>query len=93
MSPSVLMSVLLGSLYGLLWHAVLGRRWTQLSLYWLTGVLGFFAGFALAAVTGVEVLRLGTVPLLEASLGSGIALAVVWWLIGRRARPLAESAG
>lgn len=93
MSPSVLVSLLLGSLYGLLWHAVAGRRWVQLPVYWFVGVLGFFVGYAAAITLGVELLRLGTVPLVEATLGSGIALAITWWLIGRRVRPLANEAG
>jgi drug/metabolite transporter (DMT)-like permease len=85
MSPSVVLSLLLGSLYGLLWHACLGRRWGQLPLYWLISILGFFAGYALAVISGIQVLRLGTIPLLEATLGAVLALAAVWWLLGRRA--------
>src|SRR5437763_15260631 len=65
MSPSVVLSLLLGSLYGLLWHACLGRRWGQLPVYWLISILGFFAGYALAVISGIQVLRLGTIPLLE----------------------------
>ncbi len=78
MSPSVVLSLLLGSIYGLLAHAFVGRRWRQLPLYWATGVLGFFAGYALAVASGIETLRLGPVPLMEATLGAGVALAAVF---------------
>lgn len=92
MPPSVVLSCLLGSIYGLLGHAFAGQRWRQLPVYWLGGVLGFFAGYALAALGGGGLVTLGSVPLLESSLGSGLALALLWLLIGRqprRAQPIA----
>ena len=92
MSPSVVLSLLLGSLYGLLWHACLGRRWGQLPLYWAGGVLGFFAGYALAVAAGGGLLRLGVIPLIEGTLGAVLALAALWWLTGRRAGRLAPGA-
>ena len=91
MSPSVVFSLLLGSIYGLLAHAFVGRRWRQLPLYWAAGVLGFFAGYALAVASGVETIRLGPVPLLEATLGAVVALVVVFLFArgrdGVRVRP------
>ncbi len=84
MSPSIVLGVLLGSLYGLLWHACLGRRPVGLALDWLLGIGGFFGGYALAAVTGSRLLSLGTIPLIESTLGAFLALAAAWWLVGRR---------
>jgi hypothetical protein len=93
MPPSVVLSCLLGSIYGLLGHAFAGQRWRQLPVYWLGGILGFFGGYALAALGGGGVVALGSVPLLESSLGSGLALAFLWLLIGRRSRSAQPAAG
>ena len=84
MSPSVVLSLLLGSLYGLLWHACLGRRPLWLPINWALGIAGFFGGYAFAVVTGISVLSLGAIPLLEATAGAFLALALAWLLIGRR---------
>ena len=93
MPPSVVLGCLLGSIYGLLGHAFVGQRWRQLPAYWLGGILGFFAGYSLAALGGGGMVALGSVPLLESSLGSGIALALLWLLIGRRFRHAQPAAG
>ena len=87
MSPSVTLGFLLGSVYGLLAHLFVGRAWRELPVYWLTGVAGFFAGFVAAVLLGVELVRLGTVPLVEATLGSLACLAVAAWLARRGRTP------
>ncbi len=92
MSPSIVLGLLLGSLYGLLWHACLGRRPLWLSVNWALGVGGFFGGYAFAAVTGINVLSLGAIPMLEATAGAFLALALVWLLIGRRLGRIMPSA-
>lgn len=89
MSPSIVMGLLLGSIYGLLWHACLGRRWLWLPLYWLSGLLGFLGGCILAVLGNIQFLRLGTLPLVEGTVGAFLALAATWWIAGRRrARPV-----
>ena len=92
MSPSVTLGFLLGSVYGLLAHLFVGRAWRELPVYWLTGVAGFFAGFVAAVLLGVGLVRLGTVPLVEATLGSLACLAVAAWLARRGRTPDAGSA-
>lgn len=84
MSPSLMFGLLLGSVYGLLCHAFVGRHWQQLLCYWGVGLFGFFAGYAAAVLGGIEVIRLGTVPLLEGTLGSAVALGGVYRLLRAR---------
>jgi H+/Cl- antiporter ClcA len=93
MSPSVTLGFLLGSVYGLLAHLFVGRAWRELPVYWLTGVAGFFVGFVAAVLFGVELVRLGTVPLVEATLGSLACLAVAAWLSRRGKTPESGPAG
>ncbi|MFN8516581.1 MAG: hypothetical protein U0232_30055 [Thermomicrobiales bacterium] len=93
MPPSIVLGCLLGSIYGLLGHAFVGQHWRQLPVYWLGGVAGFFAGYVVAALSGGGMLALGSVPLLESSLGSGLVLALFWLSIGRRPRRAQLAAG
>jgi hypothetical protein len=93
MPPSIVLGCLLGSIYGLLGHAFVGQRWRQLPAYWLGGVLGFFAGYTVAALGSGGLIALGSVPLLESSLGSGLVLAILWFLIGRHPRRAHLAAG
>jgi hypothetical protein len=44
MSPAFVFALVLASLYGLMFYAVVGHGWGQLVLYWLVSVLGFFSG-------------------------------------------------
>ena len=52
----------------------------------LGGIIGLFGGYTVAALGGNGMIALGSVPLLESSLGSGLVLAILWLLIGRRPR-------
>ena len=79
MPPSLVLSLLLGSIVGLLFHSALGRRLWQLPLYWAAAVLGFLGGEVLAVVAGAEMVRLGNIPLAPALAGSLIALGICWF--------------
>ncbi len=77
---SLLLACLLGSMLGLGWHALFGRRLWQLPLYWLGGVVGFLGGVGASAVVGRSLYRLGAVPLVEGALGALLLLALLWLL-------------
>ncbi|MDI3341555.1 MAG: hypothetical protein QJR03_13610 [Sphaerobacter sp.] len=79
MPPSVLLSLLLASIYGLLFHSLFGRRLWQLPCYWLAAVVGFFAGEVVAVLAGVTLLRVGTVPLATATAGALVGLGICWF--------------
>ncbi|WP_448576698.1 hypothetical protein [Thermomicrobium sp.] len=74
----LLLASLLGSMLGLGWHAVFGRRIWQFPLYWLGGVLGFGVGSVASQLLGVALYRLGTVPLVEGGLGALFVLGILW---------------
>ncbi|MBO9385977.1 MAG: hypothetical protein J7453_06030 [Thermomicrobium sp.] len=74
----LLLASLLGSMLGLGWHAVFGRRIWQLPLYWLGGVLGFGIGSVASQLFGMVLYRLGTVPLVEGGLGALFVLGILW---------------
>lgn len=79
MPPSILLSLTIATCYGCAFHVVAGRRIWQWPLFWVAAVAGFFAGYMLGVATGLEALRVGSVPVLAASLGAGIALLLAWY--------------
>lgn len=81
MSASLLLSLLFGSIIGLLAHSLLGRRLWHLPCYWVAGISGFLAGEIFAVLVGVEILRLGTIPLPGALGGAGFAILICWFVI------------
>lgn len=79
MPPSLILSLLLGSIYGLLFHSMFGRKLWQLPCFWLSAVLGFYVGEILAILAGVELLRLGNIPILPATVGALGGLFICWF--------------
>lgn len=86
MSPSLVLSAALGSICGLMGHAAWGRRATQIPLYWGVGVAGFFAGSLLSMLSGGGLVRIGSVPLLEALTTSIMSVLVLTWVLYTRPR-------
>jgi hypothetical protein len=80
MPPSLVLSIVLASIYGLLFHSIAGRRLWQLPCFWLASVLGFLGGEIFAALVGAEIFRVGNIPLLVATVGSLLGLAACWLL-------------
>jgi hypothetical protein len=77
--PSLVLSLLLSSIFGLLFHSMFGRKLWQLPCFWLASVVGFHAGEVLAILAGVEFLRLGNIPLAPALAGAMAGLFICWF--------------
>ena len=77
--PAIVFSLVLATGYGCLFHVLVGRRLWQWPLFWITAVLGFFGGYVLAVIVGVEWLRVGSVPVAAASVGALSLLALAWY--------------
>ncbi|MBX6342887.1 MAG: hypothetical protein IRY97_10545 [Thermomicrobiaceae bacterium] len=104
MSPSLLLSLVIASIYGCLCHSLIGRRLWQLPCYWLASVAGFFCGELFAVVAGEQLFRLGNIPLATATGGALLGLGICWFFTSplpgpkvarrrrrrRRERPLPE---
>lgn len=80
-SPAIVFSFLLATLYGSLFHFVVGGDARRLALLLLSSWLGFTLGQALGGVVGLG--KIGTVYISSASLGAGLALLLMWWLTRR----------
>lgn len=80
-SPTVLVFLLLGTAYALLFHLWSGRNIQHLVLFWLMSILGFGIGFVLAGLLHLQMFLFGGVPILEASIGALVMLFVARWLV------------
>jgi hypothetical protein len=72
--PSLLLSFLLASLYGIVYYLVFGRGWLALGVYWLAALIGFALGQFLSRALAFSLLPLGSVNVIEASIASLIVL-------------------
>ena len=79
MSPSIILSLAIATVYGCGFHAVFGRRLWQWPVFWLAAIVGFFLGYVLGVATGLELGRVGSVPLVAATLGAAVLLALAWY--------------
>ena len=78
MPPSLIISLLLGSLYGLLFFLLAGGSRRGLWAYWLVGAAGFLAGQFIAEYVQLTMITLGDVHIVEGSLFCWIALFVLY---------------
>lgn len=80
MPPYLLLSFLLGGIYGALFHFWQGKTLRDLIIYFLTGIIGFGLGQALGNLLGLNVFLIGPVHVMEATIVSWVSLFVMKWL-------------
>jgi hypothetical protein len=80
LSPSLVFSLLLASLYGALFHFIWGRRWRDLALYWAAAIVGFGIGQAIFGLLGFSAYMIGEVRIVESTVASWVCLFVAKWL-------------
>mgnify|MGYP005840486743 CR=1 FL=1 len=78
--PAVVLSLIVASLYGGLFHLCFARRAADLGRYWLAAIVGFFLGAGLGLIVPWRILVLGDVHLLEGTLICTSALFLARWL-------------
>jgi len=80
LSPSLVFSFLLASLYGAVFHFIWGRRWRDLAVYWVVAVVGFGIGQALFDFLEISIYMIGQVKVVESTIVSWVCLFVARWL-------------
>ncbi len=78
MPPSLIVSLLLGSLYGLLFFLLAGGTRRGMWAYWLVGAAGFLLGQFAAEYAPLSSITLGDVHVIEGSLTCWIALFILY---------------
>jgi uncharacterized membrane protein YjjP (DUF1212 family) len=81
--PPFVFSVLVATAYGAGFHLVFGGNRNQLLLYLLAGWLGFALGQLVGALMNINVLNIGPIHTLTASIGCWLALGTARWLAAR----------
>lgn len=90
MTPPILISLTIASLYGCAFHVLFGRRIWQWPLFWGAALLGFFGGIVLGVALEISWFKLGSVPLLTATLGAAFTLWLAWFFSAPHARQSAD---
>ncbi len=73
-SPPIVFGFILATLYGALFHLIVGGDARRLALFLLAGWLGFLLGQMLGAAFNVQVLDIGSIHTLTATVGAWLAL-------------------
>ena len=80
MPPYLLLSFLIGAIYGTLFHLWRGKTLRDLPIYFFTGVIGFGLGQALGNLIGLTIVLIGPVHIAEATIVSWTGLFLIHWL-------------
>ena len=79
-SPVFLLVSTCATILAALFDLLLGKRWTDLILYWFTGLIGFFVGQAMSSALGLDWSMVGDVHVIEGSVCCLVAMAIARWL-------------
>lgn len=74
LSPSFVFGFILATLYGAIFHLIVGGDARRLALFLLAGWLGFLLGHILGGLLEIHILDIGPVHTLTATVGAWLAL-------------------
>lgn len=80
MPPYSLLLLLLGAVYGVLFHLWRGKTLRDLIIYFLTGVIGAGLGQVVGELIDANLLMIGALHLVEATLAGWLSLFLMHWL-------------
>lgn len=84
-ASGLVLGFLLSTIYGAVFHLIIGGPPRKLLVYVAASWIGFMVGHFLGDLLGIEALKLGAIHLLAASIGSWLALILTWFLGDRSA--------
>lgn len=85
-ASGLVLGFLLSTIYGAVFHLIIGGPPRKLLLYVAVSWVGFAVGHFVGDLLGIEILKLGAIHLLAASVGSWLALILSWFLSARTAQ-------
>ena len=80
--PAIVLSVVIGGIYGALFYLWKGKSWSDLALFIIVAILGFFVGQLIAFLLQLNVLKLGQVHFIEGTLFAWLFMLAIAWLKG-----------
>lgn len=84
--PTTTFGFILATLFGAVFHLIMGGDARRLALFLLAGWVGFGLGHVLGAVFSINILNIGTLHIFTAAIGALIALFVAHFLTSNRTR-------
>lgn len=82
-ASGLVLGFLLASIYGGVFHLIFGGPIRRILVYLFAAWLGFFIGQFIGDFFNFEILKLGKIHLVSASIGAWAALLAAWWLVGQ----------
>lgn len=82
-ASGLVLGFLLASIYGGAFHLIFGGPIRRILVYLFAAWLGFFIGQFIGDFFNFEILKLGKIHLVSASVGAWLALVAAWWLVGQ----------
>ena len=79
-TPAYLISIILATLYGAVFHLYKGGAASRILLYVVSSWMGFIIGHNVSQIVGASIYSIGPLNAGMASLGSGLALVLAHWL-------------
>ena len=84
--PTATFGFILATLFGAVFHLIVGGDARRLALFLLAGWVGFGVGHLVGMSIHVDILNIGTLRVFTASLGALVALIVAYFLTSNVAR-------
>ena len=81
-ASGLVLGFLLSTAYGAGFHLLLGGPARRILLYVIAAWVGFTLGHFIGDLADIELLKLGALHLVTASMGAWVTLIVSWWLMG-----------
>jgi hypothetical protein len=82
--PNTTLAFILATLFGAAFHLIMGGDARRLALFLLSGWVGFSLGHLLGVLFEINILNIGTLRIVSASLGALVALVAAHILTSNR---------
>ena len=79
-ASGIVLGFLLATIYGAAFHLFVGGPPRRIIIYVIASWVGFTIGHIVGDLLGIDLLKLGAVHLLSASVGAWIAIILSWFL-------------
>lgn len=83
-ASALILGFLVATAYAAVFHLLIGGPIKRLFVYLVAAWAGFAVGQFAGTMLNMNLLKLGTLHLLAASVGAWLAILVSWWLAGAR---------
>lgn len=80
LSPPLVLAGVVTGVYAGLFHLLVRHNNSELLLYWIAALVGFGLGQLASMLYSVELYRIGSLHIVEGTIGAWVAMNVANWL-------------